>query len=161
VARRGAEIAEAVLPEHLPLAVGHGDYAPRNVFLRTDGRVSVFDPMLRWSVPRYEDLARFLVALRLSGNQVLTQGATHAAGDLDSRERAVVDGYGGGEKLPLAELRCYQLLITLDRWSALIGSRPESWRRRIQLAPVQFASGYLRGEAERLLSLIDQGRADL
>ncbi len=160
VARLGAEFAETVLPERLPLAVGHGDYAPRNVFLRGDGRLSVFDPMPRWLAPRYEDLARFLVAVRLSGNQVHTQGAAYAAGDLDRRERAVLEGYRDDD-LRLADVRCYQLLVTLDRWSALVGSRPESWRRRLRVAPVELASGYLRREAERLLRLMEteQGRA--
>lgn len=39
LARRGAELAAAVLPERLPMAVGHGDYAPRNVFMDVDGRL--------------------------------------------------------------------------------------------------------------------------
>ena len=39
------------------MAVGHGDYAPRNLFVDRSGRVTVIDPMPRWVVPRVEDIA--------------------------------------------------------------------------------------------------------
>jgi hypothetical protein len=56
--RSAAQLAADVLPDRLSLAVGHGDYAPCNVFLLVDGRLAVFDPLSRWSVPRFEDLCR-------------------------------------------------------------------------------------------------------
>ena len=67
LARRAAELAASALPEETPLAVGHGDYAPRNVFVGQDGSLMVFDPMPRWAQPRLEDVCRFLVGLRSAG----------------------------------------------------------------------------------------------
>jgi hypothetical protein len=159
-ARAGARLAADVLPERLPLAVGHGDYAPRNVFLTRDGRLTVFDPLFRWRVPRHEDLSRFLVAARLQAVQVHTRGLAYGAAGLDRRERAVIEGYCGGSDerraLRLAELRCLQLLITLDRWSALVDSPSRGWHARMRKASVHGASDCFREETGRLLRLIER-----
>ena len=157
VAARGAELAGAVLPGRLPLAVGHGDYAPRNVFLRGDGRLTVFDPMPRWAVPRHEDLCRFLVGMRLLGLQLHSHGAAYGRLELDRRENEVIRGYYGAEPVPVAELRCYQLLIMLDKWSALVDTSSHAWRARLRTRSVRLATGYLRGEARRLLDLAGAG----
>lgn len=154
VASTGAGLAGTLLPERLPLATGHGDFAPRNVFVDDQGRLSVIDPMPRWRVPRYEDLSRFLVALRLLGLQVHTRGLAYSAAELDRREEAVVAGYFGTDAIPRAELGCYQLLIVLDKWSALVaaatgGSGPVSAARA---AAQRIADGYIRAEADRLLA---------
>jgi hypothetical protein len=154
-ARIGARLAADVLPPLLTLAVGHGDFAPRNVFLLRDGRVTVFDPLLRWQVPRVEDLARFLVAFRLQGSQLHTHGVTYSARGLDARERAVIEGYCGDGGVPTAELRCYQLLITLDKWSALIDSPSRGWSARLRHTSLQAAAGYVRAETRRLVELVD------
>lgn len=157
-ARTGALLAADILPPRPALAVGHGDYAPRNVFVLGDGRLAVFDPLSRWLVPRFEDLCRFLVAVRLQSIQVHTHGAAFGAQDLDRRERAVIDGYAGGDALRLPELRCHQLLITLDRWSALVDGPSRSWPARLRTASLHRASGYLRRETERLLRLMESER---
>jgi hypothetical protein len=152
---RGADLARDLLPARLPMAVGHGDFAPRNVFLRDDGRLAVFDPMPRWVVPRYEDLCRFLVAVRLQGIQLHTRGLAYAERELDRREQGVLDGFRAGSELPLRQLRCYQLLITLDKWSALADRTPAGWRRRVHDTAMEAASGYLRREVQRLLRHIE------
>ncbi|MDP5183792.1 hypothetical protein QOZ88_14225 [Blastococcus sp. BMG 814] len=152
--RSGARLAADVLPARLPLAVGHGDYAPRNVFLLEDDRLAVFDPLTRWRVPRVEDLCRFLVALRMQGLQLHTHGAAYSAEDLDRRERAVIDGYRGDGALPAEEMRCHQLLITLDKWAALVDSPSRSIPGKVRSASLRAASGYLRQETERLVRLV-------
>jgi hypothetical protein len=152
-ARTGASLAAGILPERLPLAVGHGDYAPRNVFLLGDGRLAVIDPLPRWVVPGFEDLCRFLVAVRLQGVQVHTHGAAYGTRSLDALERAVIEGYRGSETIRLPELRCHQLLITLDRWCALVDSPSRGWRGRLRTAAVEHAAGHLRKETERLVRL--------
>ncbi len=48
------------LPEELPLGLGHGDFAPRNLFVLPGGRVAGFDTLARWQPPIYEDLGDFL-----------------------------------------------------------------------------------------------------
>ena len=156
-ARSGAELAATVLPERLPLVVGHGDYAPRNVFLLEDDRLAVFDPLPRWSVPPFEDLCRFLVACRLQGAQLHTRGVAYSAGALEAREHAVIAGYGGGDAVPLAQLRCYQLLITLDKWCALVDSPARGMPGRLRQATLVRAAGYLREETRRLVQLAGAG----
>jgi hypothetical protein len=161
-ARVGARLAADVLPERLPLAVGHGDFAPRNVFLAGDGRLTVFDPLFRWRVPRHEDLCRFLVAARLQAVQVHARGLAYGATGLDRREQAVIEGYGGesddGTALRWPELRCLQLLITLDRWSALVDGQAGGRPARLRKASLHRASGFLREETDRLLRLIESER---
>lgn len=152
LAVRGAELAAAVLPERLPMAVGHGDYAPRNMFLAVDGRLTVFDPLGRWQVPAYEDLCRFLVGVRLLGLQLHTRGAAYSAATVDTLEREVVLGYSGGAT-PTAPLRCYELLLLLDKWSALISEEPRSRRAALRMASTRQASGFVRAQAEHLLEL--------
>jgi len=152
-ARSGARLAADVLPPRPELAVGHGDYAPRNLFALADERVAVFDPLCRWRVPRFEDLCRFLVAVRLPAAQVHTHGAAYGAGELDRRERALIEGYRGEQELALPELRCYQLLITLDRWCALVDSPASTPAGRLRAASVVRASAYLRRETRRLVEL--------
>jgi aminoglycoside phosphotransferase (APT) family kinase protein len=154
-ARRGAELAAGVLPERLPLAVVHGDFAPRNVFVLPDGRPAVFDPMPRSAAGRWEDLAAALVAIRLLGIQLHTHGAAFSEQALARRERELVIGYLGDDRSCLAELHCYQLMLTLDRWSALVEERPAGARGRVRQLSVRWASGYLGREARRVADLID------
>jgi hypothetical protein len=158
VARRGAALAAAVLPERLPLAVGHGDYAPRNMFVTAGARVTVFDPLPRWMVPRYEDLCRFMVSLRLLGVQVHTRGAAIDWRRIEEHEREVLTGYLADDHSCLAQIRSYQLLILLDKWSALVAASQtgRSLNRRAQRASLRLASGYLRGQGHRLLELAAQ-----
>jgi hypothetical protein len=151
--KRGAEIAVDVLSQRLPMAVGHGDYAPRNVFLGSDGRLTVFDPLPRWVVPRHEDLCRFLVGTRLLGLQLHTHGLAYAQQEVERRELEVIRGYGAVDDTSLAQLRCYELLILLDKWSALVDASPGGWRSRVRTASIELASGYVRGQARQLLAL--------
>ena len=156
-AARGADLASRALPERLPMAVGHGDFAPRNVFLHADGRITVLDPLPRWVVPRLEDVCRFLVAGRLQGLQVHTGGAAYRPAELDHRERLVLGGFSGGEDVDPVQLGCIQLLITLDTWSALVDSPAGGRLGGLRRAAVRRASGYVGRETERLLRLAESG----
>lgn len=153
IATSGAALAASVLPERLPLAVGHGDYAPRNMFVDARGRLIVFDPMPRWRAPCYEDLCRFLIGLRLLGLQLHSHGAAYSQHDVERRERDVISGYYGDEDAPLEQIRCYQLLIMLDKWSALVDAPGGGWRARLRATSLELANGYLQRQAHRLLEL--------
>jgi hypothetical protein len=155
---RGADIAAALLPERLDMAVGHGDFAPRNIFLLPDNRISVFDPLPRWAVPRLEDLCRLLVSCRLLGLQVHTHGAAYGARELAQRDEDVIAGFGGPDGVSRAELRCMQLLVSLDTWSSLVDGKPHGWRHRLRRSSVELAAGYLRRETDRLVALAEAGR---
>ncbi len=153
VASKGAELAAGALPDRLPLAVGHGDYAPRNMFVDGNGRVTVFDPMPRWRQPRYEDLCRFTIGMRLLGLQLSSHGAAYSRGHLNRREREFLTGYFGDD-IPWAALRCYQLLILLDKWSALVDAESgDGWRTRLRSATMLSAHEYIGREARRLLTI--------
>ncbi len=154
IARHGAQLAERVLPEALPLAVGHGDFAPRNMFLDR-GRLVVFDPMPRWRVPVYEDLSRFVVGLRLLGEQVHSHGWAFDAATMDHFESSAVDGYLGTDPECIAALRCYQLLITLDKWTALLSSGGRGWAGWTVHRSVLLAGRFALSEASRVVGLVE------
>lgn len=153
MAQRGAELAVVHLKDRLPLAVGHGDYVARNMFVDGSGRIMVFDPMPRWRMPRYEDICRFLVGMRVSGLQLHSYGAAYADRTLQVREDWFLSGYYGDEPVPWPQLRCYQLLVLLDKWSALLESASvgRSWRSHARVTGP--ATRYLTSEAARLLGL--------
>jgi hypothetical protein len=155
LARNGAALAATVLPERLPLTVGHGDYAPRNMFVTADARLTVFDPLPRWTVPRYEDLCRFMVALRLLGLQIHTRGTAIDWRCIEAHERAALAGYLADDMTQLPQIRCYQLLILLDKWSALVAASRSgrTLGRRAQRLSLHLASGYIRSQGDRLLRL--------
>ncbi|HEX6248376.1 MAG TPA: hypothetical protein VFZ64_10935 [Nocardioidaceae bacterium] len=149
--RAGAELAADVLPERLPLAVGHGDFAPRNAFVLDSGRVAVFDPLPRWAVPTYEDLARFVVGVRLLGIQLYSGGAAFSPYRMARWTDALVRGYFGDEPRPSAALRCYELLVMLDKWSALLDARGAGPRARLRAASLDRAAPYLLRRGRELL----------
>lgn len=151
LAARGAELAGAALPASLPLAVGHGDYAPRNVFLHADGRIAVFDPLARWRVPVYEDVCRFSIGVRLLGLRLHTHGLAFAPGRVHEVAEQVLQGYLVEAGVLERELRCYELLVLLDKWSALL-SGGGSWPARARSGSVRLASRFVRQEAERALA---------
>lgn len=153
---RAGEAAADVLPRTFPMAVGHGDFVVRNMFADERGRITVFDPMPRWLAPRFEDLCRFLVGMRLLGLQLHSRGLAYGQSALDHRESLFVSGYYGAEPIPRAQMRSYQLLILLDKWSALVDTTTPAppWRSPLRVAALASASRYIGAEARRLLRLL-------
>lgn len=143
VERRAEELLRE-LPDVLPSRVAHGDFSARNLFVDAGGRVSLFDPMPRWRTPAADDLAAFIVGMRLSGQQLATRGAAFSTADLDRREAALLRGYG----LPADDpaLRLLVLVALLDRWSWL-ASRPSATGLRRQVSALR--SAWLRQEIYR------------
>lgn len=147
----GARLAEDALPGRLPLTVGHGDFAPRNILVRTDSRVVVFDPLFRWAVPVQEDLCRLLVGLRLLGLQVHTHGLALDQRRIERWEAEALQGCFDGQ-MASSEFRAYQLLILLDKWSALLEG-PTGLAGRVRRSTVRAADRFLEGQGTRLLQL--------
>ena len=87
-----------------------------------------------------------------------TRGAAYAADTLARWQSEVVKGYYGSEA-PLAAVRCYQLLLMLDKWSALVeparnaSAAPDGVRATLRKVSQDAASGYVRAQAEQLLAL--------
>jgi hypothetical protein len=151
MAAEGAELIAARFPRDLPLAVGHGDFAPRNMMVH-DGMLTVIDPLPRWQVPAYDDLCRFLVGVRLIGEQVHTHGLAFSSDTLDVLEEAAVDAYLG-TNADRAPLRAYQLLILMDKWTAMLANPRRDLPGRLARRSAALADHRVRSEAERLLDL--------
>ncbi|WP_151081403.1 hypothetical protein [Nocardioides cynanchi] len=151
----GVKLATEVLPRELRLAAGHGDFAPRNM-LMGDDRLTVIDPLPRWRVPVYDDLCRFLVGLRLIGEQVHTHGLAFSSTTLDPLEEAAIASYLPPEA-DRAGLRAYQLLILMDKWTAMIDGPRQGVSGRLTRRSAALADHLVRGEAERLLGLARAG----
>jgi len=153
LARIGTAQAEAVLPVDLPVAVGHGDFVARNLFESPSGRITVIDPMPRWLVPPYEDIARFIVGMRLLGLQIVTHGMAFGQRELDAYEDAFVRGYFGEDPVPTGTLDVYHLLILMDKWSAAQVRDPRrSAGGLLHETSQQWSDVYFRQEALRLSS---------
>lgn len=108
------------LPEILPLGLGHGDYATRNILVDPNGRVTVLDTLARWRVPIYEDIAYFLVGMKTSWQQILTFGFGLHQKDIDRYQQAFLRGYFDDDPIPYRAIRLFELQALLDRWSALL-----------------------------------------
>ncbi|GAB5443925.1 MAG: hypothetical protein Fues2KO_42740 [Fuerstiella sp.] len=141
-------VAERELPDRLPLAVVHGDFAPRNILVADNARVTVFDMQRRWRAPLYEDLAYFLMSLKASGPQVRSQGLIFSTSQLNDWEGRFLRGYFETE-IPLARIRLYEILLTLEWWAASLcrlNSRRVSQRARLWLT-----NRYLLRHVNRLI----------
>jgi hypothetical protein len=147
----GAELMAASFPRDLPLAVGHGDFAPRNMMVR-DGLLTVIDPLPRWQVPAYDDLCRFLVGVRLIGEQVHTHGLAFPSDTLDALEEAAIGAYLG-PSADRAPVRAYQLLILMDKWTAMLDNPRRDLAGRLARRSAASADHRVRAEVERLLDL--------
>lgn len=110
--------AAAALPDQLPLGLGHGDFAPRNVLVAPDGRITVLDTLARYRVPIYEDIGYFLAGLRCGWRQVLSLETAIPAARLASWERAFLSGYFVDDPVPVRAIRSYEIQAMLDLWAA-------------------------------------------
>jgi len=148
LARSLARAAPHVLPDRLPVALGHGDFAPRNVLVRPDGQVTVIDPLPRWRVPVYEDAACFLVSLRLVGPRLVAP-AYFRRGMVEGLADRFVESYTAGAASGRGGVAVYEGIVLLDTWSAILaaGSEDGSWARR---ARVFVSAPTLRAEARRI-----------
>lgn len=111
--------AERELPNTLPTAVVHGDFAPRNILVADNAQVTVFDMQRRWRAPLYEDLAYFLMSLKASRPQVRSQGLVFSSCQLTEWEDRFLRGYFGAD-VPFARVRLYEILLTLEWWAASV-----------------------------------------
>jgi hypothetical protein len=117
-AARMIETAREVLPDSLPLGLGHGDYAMRNILVGTNFRVTVLDTFAKWRAPVYEDIGYFLTDLKMSAPQVFSHGFAFRSNQLATYEQAFLKGYFGQDPIPYPTIRLYEGLALLDKWSS-------------------------------------------
>ena len=138
----------------LPVAMSHGDFAPRNILVDGQGRIAVIDLLARWQAPRYEDLAAFLLAMRTSRVNATTSGLLFGRA-IDRLEPAFLAGYFGGDPVPLHEIRLYELLLLLDKWSARLARRAKGADGGLQ---VRLIDRYFESRSRHLARLLAAGR---
>ena len=114
-----AVAAVADLEDPLPIRRTHGDFAPRNLIVGPDGRLTAIDLLGHWRAPIYEDLATFLVALH-SGRQMALTGGRLLRRPLAVLEERFLGGYAGSGDLPRRPIAIYESLLVLDKWSSRI-----------------------------------------
>jgi hypothetical protein len=120
-----SENVSEILPEQLPLGLRFGDYGLTNILVEANGRVTGIDTLARWRAPIYEDIAWFLTALKAYNMQAYSQGLAFSSGRVKQLEQEFLTGYFGTDTIPVAEIRLYEILRLLERWSAKV-SRNQS-----------------------------------
>jgi hypothetical protein len=111
-------IAHETMPSDLPLGIGHGDYAMRNILVGEDDRITAFDTGAKWKVPIYEDIAYFLVNLETNRAQMYTQGLAIHSRTLAAYQREFLAGYFGETHIPIKLIQLFKILLLLDSWSS-------------------------------------------
>ena len=119
VRRQLESAAMRILPREVPCATVHGDFAPRNILIGTNSRVTVIDTQRRWIAPVYEDLAYLLMSVKLSRLQVSSQGLIFSRRQLAIWESDLLTGYFASASIPLAAVRLYEVLLSLEWWTAI------------------------------------------
>lgn len=121
--------AQAILPESLPLGLGHGDFALRNILIGPNARVTVLDTFAKWRAPIYEDIGYFLNDLKMSFPQVISHGLAFSLARLTTYEQAFLKGYFAQKPIPYSVIRLYEALALLDKWASTTArsyQRPKS-----------------------------------
>lgn len=120
--------ARRLFPPELPLGLGHGDFAMRNVLVGAGSRVVVLDTLALWVTPVYADLAKFMLAMRLSRPQMYSGGLAFSDSRLQQIDRWFLAGYYGTDAAPDRQIALYALLLLLDKWSFELAVRSSAWR---------------------------------
>lgn len=143
--------AKGVLPPALPLGLGHGDYAMRNILVSADSRVTVIDTLSRWRVPIYEDIGYFLLRLKANRMQVFSLGYAMDPELTAEYERQFLEGYFGNERVPIEAVRLFELQALLDNWSAQVASYQRKVRTKRVTAMHKVQIGLVNRFYTRLL----------
>ena len=97
----------------VPLGSLHGDMAPRNFLIDSNGRVGGIDVSMRWKAPVLHDLAAFWLSLRVGRLRARDPRAIRADGWFES----FLQGYGLEPRLR-PSLDIYRALLLVDRAAA-------------------------------------------
>ncbi len=143
--------AQRSLDSQFELAIAHGDFAPRNLLIEPNNRVTVIDTLARWRAPIFEDLAMFQLGLRASAAQVVSLGTAYDRASLDRLENQFLTRYFDGAPIPMASIRIFEGLLLLERWGAfaqrarLLGAPSRRIYHRWRLVTLrQFVKQYFR-----------------
>lgn len=143
-----------VLPESLPLGLGHGDFALRNILVGQNARVTALDTFAKWRTPIYEDIGYFLNDLKMSYPQVISHGLAFSSNQLAIYERAFLTGYFDQKPVPYLSIRLYEILALLDKWSSTIArsyQQPTSIKM-VSWLKITLISQYFKQRVKSLLA---------
>jgi hypothetical protein len=153
LAERAASAAQTLLPDELPLALSHGDFAMRNVLVGSTGRVFVFDTRAAWRAPIYDDLAKFGLAMRFARPQVYSQGLAFSEGHLRAAEQCLLAGYFGGDAVPQEQIELYTMLLVFDKWSFEL-RQPSRGRQMRAAVKTRLINSWFERQARYLLARV-------
>jgi Ser/Thr protein kinase RdoA (MazF antagonist) len=141
----------------LPLGLTHRDFAPHNVLVSPEGRVTVFDTDAQWHAPVYADLAHFLVALKLSSPQICSAGSYLDARTLANYEKEFLRGYFGDTPPPTDAIRLFECVWVLEWWVSLAHYRhsAKGVRRALRWCQLHFCSRYLMRYVRNIVVQLD------
>ena len=145
-----------ILPDLLPLGLGHGDFAMRNILVGPGARVSVIDTFAKWRTPIYEDIGFFLTALKMSGPQLISQGTAFTLDKLVVYEHAFLKGYYDQNPIPYSAIRLYEILAMLDKWASVITHHQGRKFNVFGEVKVTLISRYLKRSIEYLCKEINE-----
>ena len=153
--------ANEFLPASLPLGLGHGDFALRNIFVGENARVTVFDTLANWRTSIYKDIGYFLNDLKFYSPQVISEGFAFGPDQLMAYEYSFLKGYFENNPVPYAEIRLYETFALLDKWSSAMAKsfqkraflKVANWPRMI------FINRYSKRRIKSLLAEIRKIRA--
>jgi hypothetical protein len=150
VAARTRILAEQILADPPPLGLHFGDYGLTNVLVAPNARVTAIDTLANWYTPIYVDVAYFLTGIKTYRRQIATQGFAFDRERLARFERAFLAGYFGATPAPTREIRLYEVVRLLERWSGRFArnSRRSRAGRTLSLAVV---NRFLRRTLDDLL----------
>jgi hypothetical protein len=149
--------ANEFLPASLPLGLGHGDFALRNIFVGENARVIGFDTLAYWRTPIYKDIGFFLNDLKLSNARGIRQGFAFGPDQLMAYESSFLKGYFDDNPVPYAEIRLYETFALLDRWSSSIAKsfQKQAFLKVVSWPRMIFINRYSK---KRLKSLLGELR---
>lgn len=149
------EKALETLPHTLPLGLGHGDYAMRNILIGPNARVTVLDTFAKWRTPIYEDIGYFLTGMKTSYPQIVSQGFAFRSDQLSVYENEFLKGYFGAEPIPYAAVWLYEALALLDKWLSTLAKAYQK-NYMIRQPEVILINQYFRRMLKDLLNKITQ-----
>jgi hypothetical protein len=85
------------------------------------------------------------------GLQLHSHGAAYSADWVAQREQEFVTGYYGDDPIPTSLLRCYEALILLDKWSALVERGGGGAKARVEAFGIRLAGGFITRQGHLLL----------
>ena len=155
ISQRATSLARALFPDSMPLGLGHGDYALRNILVGPGMRVAVFDTLAKWQAPIYEDIAYFLIGLKLMWSQVLSQGLMYSQSRLNECEAAFLEGYFERTPIPLKEVRLYELLMLMDKWAFWVSYVEQRGKSMLDDVRLAVMNRVYRRSARQFLDEVD------